>query len=76
MHICFCAFRRLFNQVLENQKVTSDEKARISILQQQQTKSAGAGTDVNKNRKQRICLLFPEFDKLTALIDLYRGKIN
>ena len=28
---------------------------------------------VNSDRKTRICVLFTEFSKLTALIDLYRG---
>lgn len=39
-------------------------------------KSAGIATDVGQNRKIRICILFSEFDKLTALIDLNRGMLN
>ncbi|KAJ8280914.1 hypothetical protein GJAV_G00060940 [Gymnothorax javanicus] len=39
-------------------------------------KSARIGTVFNQNRKRRICVqLFSEFDKLTVLIDLYRGVL-
>ncbi|XP_059364858.1 uncharacterized protein LOC132103782 [Carassius carassius] len=67
--------RWLLNQLLDKHAVTSDEKARIIFLQQQMAKSAKIGSDVNKNRKMRICMLFSEFDKLTTLIDLYRGVL-
>ncbi|KTF75376.1 hypothetical protein cypCar_00046139 [Cyprinus carpio] len=67
--------RWLLNQLLDKHAVTSDEKARIICLQQQMAKSARIGSDVNKKRKTRICMLFSEFDKLTTIIDLYRGVL-
>ncbi|KAL0153219.1 hypothetical protein M9458_051473 [Cirrhinus mrigala] len=67
--------RWLLNQLLDKHAVTSDEKARIIGLQQQMAKSARIGSDVNKKRKTRICMLFSEFDKLTTIIDLYRGVL-
>ncbi|CAL8301576.1 unnamed protein product [Gadus morhua 'NCC'] len=66
--------RWLLNQVLDKHQVTPDERARIILLRQQMAKSARTGTVFNQNRKRRICVqLFSEFDKLTVLIDLYRG---
>ncbi|XP_056441350.1 uncharacterized protein LOC130378664 [Gadus chalcogrammus] len=68
--------RWLLNQVLDKHQVTPDERARIILLRQQMAKSARTGTVFNQNRKRRICVqLFSEFDKLTVLIDLYRGVL-
>lgn len=72
----FLWYRGLLNQVFERYAVTTDEKARIGVLQQEMAKSAGIATDVGQNRKIRICILFLEFDKRTALIDLNRGMLN
>ncbi|XP_060779528.1 uncharacterized protein LOC132887834 [Neoarius graeffei] len=66
-------YRWLLNQVLEKHGVTSAEKARVSVLQQQLAKSTKGQTDTNRDRKTRISVLFTEFNKLTAIIDLYRG---
>ncbi|XP_073672055.1 uncharacterized protein [Paramisgurnus dabryanus] len=76
--LCFYLFinffyRWLLNQVLQRHGVTSDEKARIDVLHQQLAKSAKGLTDANSDRKTRILVLFTEFNKLTAMIDLYRG---
>lgn len=74
MDVCMSCLwcRLLLNQVLERHALTSEEKARVLVLQQQ-TAASKMGTAVNKNWKAQISVLFSEFDKLTALIDLFRG---
>ena len=52
---------------------TAEEKARMDVQHQQLAKSTKGQADVNSDRKTRICVLFTEFSKLTAIIDLYRG---
>ncbi|XP_060786598.1 uncharacterized protein LOC132892255 isoform X1 [Neoarius graeffei] len=65
-------YRWLLNQVQQKHGVTSDEKARMVVLQQQLVKGQ---TDANNDRKKRICVLFIEFNKLTTTIDMYRRGI-
>lgn len=76
VYMFFLWCRWLLNQLLDKHAVTSDEKARIIFLQQQMAKSAKIGIDVNQNRNLCICMLFSEFDKLTTMIDLYRGMFT
>ncbi|XP_062396671.1 ankyrin repeat and KH domain-containing protein 1-like isoform X2 [Sardina pilchardus] len=45
----------------------------MNVLHQQLAKSTKVLTDTNSDRKTRICVLFTDFSKLTAMIDLYRG---
>ncbi|XP_062268267.1 uncharacterized protein LOC133974640 [Platichthys flesus] len=66
-------YRLPINQVLQKHGVTAEEKARMGVLHQQLAKSTKGQTDVNSDRKTIICVLFTEFSKLTAIIDLYRG---
>ncbi|KAL2080712.1 hypothetical protein ACEWY4_024505 [Coilia grayii] len=63
-------YRWLLNQVQQQHGVTSDEKARMTVLQQQLGKGQ---SDTNTDTKKRICVLFSEFNKLTTTIDIYRG---
>lgn len=63
----------MINRVLEQHSVTDAERARVRQLQQQQG-SCRLQTDAAGNRKRRITrVLFDDFDRLTVLLDLYRG---
>ncbi len=62
--------------MFERHALTHEEKARVEVIQKEQTAACRMGTAENLNRKARISVLFSEFDRLTALIDMFRGNIT
>ncbi|KAK9972430.1 hypothetical protein ABG768_022345 [Culter alburnus] len=66
-------YRRLLNQVFERHDLTTEEKARIVVLQKEQAAASRTGTQVNQDRKDRISVVISEFERVKVMIDLYRG---
>lgn len=73
--MCVCLYSiKLLSGVLEKHEVSNQERARVEVLQEEQ--GTASKTQANQNRKGRISVLFTDFDRLTVMIDLFRGILN
>lgn len=59
--------------MFERHDLTTEEKARIVVLQKEQAAASRTGTQVNQDRKDRMSVVISEFERVKVMIDLYRG---